>query len=142
MSNVDKEASNAFRRAFVGLARSAARYMGSAWAFAIAVGTVIVWAATGPAFHYSESWQLVINTGTTIVTFLMVFLIQHSQNRDTTAIHLKLSELVRAVEDAENSIIDAENQEESQLTELTEHYQQIADAAKKVHEGGHSGGVV
>jgi low affinity Fe/Cu permease len=92
--------------------------MGSPWAFAASVLTVLIWAALGPAHDYSDTWQLVINTGTTIVTFLMVFLIQNTQNRDARAIHLKLDELIRASTKARNQLIDLENMSNQELDEL------------------------
>src|SRR5262245_5188580 len=82
--------------------------VGSAWSFLVATLIIVVWALTGPMFHYSDTWQLIINTGTTIVTFLMVFLIQNTQNRDALAIHLKLDELIRAVKGARNSLVNLE----------------------------------
>ena len=99
--------------------------VGSSWAFIIAVLIVIVWAATGPVFHYSDTWQLVINTGTTIITFLMVFLIQNTQNRDAKAIHLKLDEMIKATQGARNSMIDLDSLSDEQLKELEESYKQI-----------------
>lgn len=94
---------------------TASLIVGSAWAFVVAVLIIVAWAVAGPAFSFSNTWQLVINTGTTIVTFLMVFLIQNTQNRDAKAIHLKLDELIRAVDKAHNTIIDAEELSEKEL---------------------------
>lgn len=88
---------------------------GSSWAFLIAFFTIIVWAISGPIFHFSETWQLVINTGTTIITFLMIFLVQNAQNRDARATHLKLDELIRAVKGAQDKLIDAEDLPEEEL---------------------------
>lgn len=99
-------------------ANKAASLMGSPWAFVASVITVVVWACLGPSYHYSDTWQLVINTGTTIVTFLMVFLIQNTQNRDARAIHLKLDELIRATAKARNHLIDLENLSNQELDEL------------------------
>ena len=93
---------------FTALARDASAALGSSWAFALACSVVLVWGITGPLFGFSDSWQLVINTGTTIVTFLMVFLIQNTQNRDARAIHLKLDELIRSTNAARNKLIDLE----------------------------------
>lgn len=93
-------------------------WAGSAAAFSLAFALVLVWAITGPLFHYSETWQLVINTGTTIVTFLMVFLIQRSQNKDCQAVHLKLDELLRSIKDARNEMIDAEDLSTEELERL------------------------
>lgn len=97
--------------------------------FALAVGGVLLWAALGPVFRFSENWQLVINTGTTIVTFLMVFLIQQSQNKDSIALHLKLDELLAATRGASNGLIAVEDLDERQLRRLASHYQQLADQA-------------
>src|SRR6202790_5773808 len=87
-------------------ARKSSNVLGSPWAFVIAIVIIVVWAATGPTFHYSDTWQLIINTGTTIVTFLMVFIIQNTQNRDAKAVHLKLDELIRALGPARNKLVD------------------------------------
>ncbi|HYY96331.1 MAG TPA: low affinity iron permease family protein [Pyrinomonadaceae bacterium] len=99
--------------------------VGSSWAFILAVAVIIVWAASGPAFNYSDTWQLVINTGTTIITFLMVFLIQNTQNRDAKALHLKLDELLRAVEGARTSMANLENLPDEELKKLQEEFQRI-----------------
>jgi low affinity Fe/Cu permease len=104
---------------------------GRPWAFAIALATVLVWGTTGPIFGFSDTWQLVINTGTTIVTFLMVFLIQQSQNKDTNAIELKLNELVAAMEGASNRLIDVESLSSEDLETLRRFYQQLATMAKR-----------
>jgi low affinity Fe/Cu permease len=95
--------------AFRIFARRSSMVLGSAWAFASAILTIVIWGLTGPTFHYSDTWQLIINTGTTIVTFLMVFLIQNTQNRDAKAVHLKLDEVIRALKGARNELIDLEN---------------------------------
>lgn len=105
---------NLFRKFASGTSLAA----GSSWAFLLAISLVIVWAVTGPVFGFSETWQLVINTGTTIITFLMVFLIQNTQNRDSAAIHLKLDELLRSTENATNSLIDSENLSDEDLENL------------------------
>lgn len=102
--------------------------VGSPWAFLIAVATIVVWAVTGPIFHYSDTWQLIINTGTTIVTFLMVFLIQNTQNRDATAIHLKLDELLRAVSEARTDMVDLEELPDEELAQLKQDFKQLHDA--------------
>ena len=101
--------------------------VGSPWAFILAVVLIIVWAVTGPAFGYSDTWQLVINTGTTIVTFLVVFLIQNTQNRDAKAIHLKLDELIKATKGARNRMIDLDRLTDEQLKELEAEYKRICD---------------
>jgi low affinity Fe/Cu permease len=111
--------------------RAVTNWTGSSWAFAIAFLVIVAWIATGPIFHYSDTWQLVINTGTTIVTFLMVFLIQRSQNKDALAVHLKLNELVAAIEGASNRLIDIEDLTEADLLKLHRYYQQLAKMAKR-----------
>jgi len=107
-------------------ARSVERLAGTVWAFALAGLTILVWAATGPLFGWSDTWQLVINTGTTIVTFLMVFLIQATQSRDTAAIHLKLDELIRVNAQARNVVIGVEELEQRQLDAMREDVQRSA----------------
>jgi low affinity Fe/Cu permease len=104
---------------------------GSTPAFIIALGVILAWAATGPLFHYSDTWQLVINTGTTIVTFLMVFLIQRAQNKDSKAVSLKLNEIVAAIEGASNRLIDVEDLSEKELDTLHRHYAELARMAKR-----------
>jgi low affinity Fe/Cu permease len=108
------------------IAHRASRGMGHPASFSIAVSIVVVWAVSGPIFGFSDTWQLVINTGTTIVTFLMVFLIQHTQNRDGAILQLKLDEVVRAIEGARNSIIDLEELDDEQLQKLEAEYKRIA----------------
>ncbi len=112
-------------------ATAVTRWTGSTSAFALAFGIIVVWALSGSYFNYSDTWQLVINTGTTIVTFLMVFLIQRSQNKDSLAIHLKLNEIVAAVEGASNRLIDVESLTEQELTVLHRHYGKLAQMAKQ-----------
>ncbi len=107
------------------------RKTGSTTAFSLAFLVVLVWAATGPFFDYSNTWQLVINTGTTVVTFLMVFLIQRSQNKDSLAIQLKLNELVAAMAGASNRLIDCEDLNEQELRTLHRHYAALVDMARK-----------
>ena len=114
---------------------SASTWLGSKWAFAAAACVIVVWAAIGPIFHYSDTWQLVINTGTTIVTFLMVFLIQNTQNRDARAINLKLDELIHAVDKARNTMIDIENLSDVELDELHTRYERLKQAAPPQHDG-------
>jgi low affinity Fe/Cu permease len=114
------------RSIFGRIARRAADITGGPWAFLIAVLVVVAWTVTGPIFDFSDTWQLVINTGTTIVTFLMVFLIQNTQNRETKAAHLKLDELIHAVKRAHNELIEAEDLTEDQLDELHGHYSELA----------------
>jgi low affinity Fe/Cu permease len=104
---------------------------GSTPAFIVALGIIVVWGATGPLFHYSDTWQLVINTGTTIVTFLMVFLIQRTQNKDAKAVALKLNEIVAAIDGASNRLIDIEDLSEKELDTLHAHYKKLAAMAKR-----------
>jgi low affinity Fe/Cu permease len=103
----------------------ASGWLGSKWAFAGAALVIVIWAAVGPVFHFSDTWQLVINTGTTIVTFLMVFLIQNTQNRDARAINLKLNELIRAIDKARDQMIDIENLSDLELDDLQATYEKI-----------------
>ncbi|BET12524.1 low affinity iron permease family protein [Pandoraea sputorum] len=98
--------------------------------FVLAVGLVLIWAVTGPLFGYSDTWQLVINTSTTIVTFLMVFLIQNTQNRDTAAMHIKLDELIRAMEGAHNALLDLEELDEKELSRFRKRYEALANEAR------------
>jgi low affinity Fe/Cu permease len=120
------------------LSEAVTRWTGSTPAFALALGIIVAWAATGPLFRFSNTWQLVINTGTTIVTFLMVFLIQRAQNKDALAIHLKLNELVAAVEGASNRLIDIEDLSERELMVLHRHYRELASLAKEESDIGQS----
>jgi len=113
-------------------------WTGSTSAFGTAVIVIIVWAITGPLFGYSNTWQLVINTGTTIVTFLMVFLIQRSQNKESMAVQLKLNELVAAVHGASNRLIDVEDLSEAELKVLREHYRELVRMAKTDRQLGES----
>lgn len=110
------------------------QYAGSPWAFAVALLAILVWGTTGPMFHYSEDWQMVVNTGTTIVTFLMVFLIQQSQNKDSLAVHIKLNELLAAHEMASNRVVAIETLDEADLAVLRKFYCQLAAEAE--NEGG------
>ena len=116
---------------FPALARGASTAAGTPGMFAIALLVVIVWALTGPLFHYSDTWQLVINTGTTIVTFLMVFLIQNTQNRDTQAVQLKLDELIRVTKGARNLLIDLEELDDEQLEQLRQTYERLGKTARE-----------
>lgn len=118
-------------KAFGKVAAMVTRFAGSSWGFALALTTVLVWAVTGPIFKWSDTWQLVINTGTTIITFLMVFLIQRTQNKDGMAIQLKLNELVAAIEGASNRLIDVEDLNEEELEVLHKHYQTLVKLARK-----------
>jgi low affinity Fe/Cu permease len=119
-------ASDAFRV----FARHSSIALGSAWAFAGAVLVILVWVLTGPLFHFSDTWQLVINTATTIVTFLMVFLIQNTQNRDAKAVHLKLDELIRALKDARNELVDLEDLSDEELKKLEDQFKSMRKRAE------------
>ena len=112
-------------------ASAVTHWTGSTSAFALACGIIFVWALTGPLFNFNDTWQLVINTGTTIVTFLMVFLIQRTQNKDSLALHLKLNEIVAALEGASNRLIDVESLTEQELKVLHGHYARLAHMAKQ-----------
>jgi low affinity Fe/Cu permease len=128
------------------MARTVTAWTGSSGAFALALLVILVWGLTGPLFGFSDTWQLVINTGTTIVTFLMVFLIQRAQNKDALAIHLKLNEIVAAVQGASNRLINVEDLTEEEIRLLHEHYRELAILAKRestltqshsIEEAGH-----
>jgi low affinity Fe/Cu permease len=115
---------------FTVCSKATARATGRPEAFLTALAVVIIWAATGPMFHFSNTWQLVINTGTTIVTFLMVFLIQATQNRDSEAVHLKLDELIRALHGAHNALLDLEELEQKDLDKIRDGYLALAKSAR------------
>jgi low affinity Fe/Cu permease len=119
-----------FGRVTERLATAVTKWSGSSSAFVLACGIILAWIVSGPVFKFSDTWQLVINTGTTIVTFLMVFLIQRSQNKDSLALHLKLNELVAAVQGASNRLIDIESLNEDELKVLHRHYATLASMAK------------
>ena len=119
------------KHSFETFASSVTRAAGSTTAFLIALLMVLIWAASGPVFHYSETWQMVINTGTTIITFLMVFLIQKSQNKDSLAIQLKLNELIAAHEFASNRLVNVENMTEDELRIIHKYYSKLSDFTKK-----------
>jgi low affinity Fe/Cu permease len=116
---------------FARLAQAASDWSGSSLAFTLAVVVVLVWLITGPVFGYSDSWQLVINTGTTVVTFLMVFLIQRAQNKDSRAVHLKLNEIIAALEGASNRLVNVETLPEEELRHLHERFGKILELAKR-----------
>ncbi|MFY9571601.1 MAG: low affinity iron permease family protein [Blastocatellia bacterium] len=126
-----KKKQSAFARVLEAFSRKVTVWSGSSWAFLLAFGIVVVWGLTGPLFGFSDTWQLVINTGTTIVTFLMVFLIQRAQNKESLAIQLKLDEIIAAVEGASNRLIDVENMSEDEVQNLHEHYQQLGRVLKQ-----------
>jgi low affinity Fe/Cu permease len=111
----------------------ATRWTGTSIAFTLAVATILIWLVTGPFFHFSDTWQLVINTGTTIVTFLMVFLIQRAQNKDAIAIQLKLNELIAAIRGASNRLINVEDLSEAEVRHLHDKYAQLVNLVRK-HE--------
>ena len=122
--------------AFRVFARKTSSILGSAWAFVAAVLIIVIWGLTGPTFHFSDTWQLIINTGTTIVTFLMVFLIQNTQNRDAKAMHLKLDEIIRALKGARNELLDLEELSDEDLKKLEKQFQRIRQKAE--HDGNHA----
>ncbi|SDV50351.1 low affinity iron permease family protein [Chitinasiproducens palmae] len=126
-------------RAFDDFASAVTRFAGSPIAFCVAVVAIVVWIATGPIFHYSDAWQLVVNTGTTIITFLMVFLIQQSQNKDSVALHLKLNELLASHRSADNEMIGIEESTEEELRQLAERYLRLADQARQRRHGAPRG---
>jgi low affinity Fe/Cu permease len=111
-------------------AHRSATMLGSAWAFTGAAFVILVWLVTGPTFHFSDTWQLIINTATTIITFLMVFLIQNTQNRDAKAMHLKLDELIRAITGARNQLVDLENLSDEDLKKLEEQFRRLRKQAE------------
>lgn len=119
------------KHVFTRFAKWTAHYTGKPITFISAVVIILTWAITGPIFKFSDTWQLVINTGTTIITFLMVFLIQNTQNRDTEALQLKLDELIRCLENARNQVLDLEELDETELDEIREEYLKLAEKARK-----------
>src|SRR5688572_19637310 len=121
---------------FARFAKTTARATGRPMAFMTAFGIVVIWAASGPLFGFSDTWQLVINTGTTIVTFLMVFLIQNTQNRDTEALQVKLDELIRVTEGAHNALLDLEELDEDELDRIRTSYEKLAAEARKLRKAG------
>ena len=118
------------RDAFRSFAQRSSSVLGSAWSFCGAVLIIVVWLVTGPTFHFSDTWQLIINTATTVVTFLMVFLIQNTQNRDAKAMHLKLDELIRAMKGARNQLVDLENLSDDELKKLEKQFQRLRKEAE------------
>jgi len=111
-------------------ATRAAFWVGTKWAFLAALLAIVGWLVTGPYFHYSDTWQLIINTGTTVITFLVVFLIQNTQNRDARAIHLKLDEIIQSIDQAHNDMIDIEHLSDEELEKLANRYQKIRDVSE------------
>ena len=133
---MDSSATSSSGSFFGRLAGAITKFSGSTSAFLCAAGLVVVWGATGPLFHYSENWQLVINTGTTIITFLMVFLIQRAQNKDSLVLHLKLNELIAATKGASNRLINAQDFSEEEIQTLHDFYSALAAMAKKDNDLG------
>jgi low affinity Fe/Cu permease len=126
---------------FLSVANVLSRFAGHAATFVGAIALVLVWAVLGPVFGFSDTWQLVINTSTTIITFLMVFLIQNTQNRDTAAIQTKLDELIRAIEGANNALLDLEELDDNAIAKIREPYEELARRARhEVEAGGSHGG--
>ena len=119
------------RDIFRHFARKSSEVLGTAWAFIGSLIIIAVWGLTGPMFHFSDTWQLIINTGTTIVTFLMVFLIQNTQNRDAKAMHLKLDELIRAIKGARNRLVDLEKLSDEELKQLEEQFTRLRNKASE-----------
>jgi len=117
--------------AFRIIARRSSTVLGSAWAFAGALLVILVWVLTGPTFHFSDTWQLIINTATTVITFLMVYLIQNTQNRDAKAVHLKLDEMIRALKGARNQLVDLENLSDEDLKKLEKQFQRLRQKAER-----------
>lgn len=135
MSQYNHTTMSEFFRRF---SQKTAEVLGNAWAFVVAAVIVIVWAFTGPLFNFSDTWQLVINTGTTIITFLMVFLIQNTQNRDTKALHLKIDELIRAQSHARNRLIRLEEMSDAELESLQQEFHRIS-TEREHHRRRHAG---
>jgi len=124
------------RDAFRCFAQRSSSILGSAWSFCGAVLIIVVWLVTGPTFHFSDTWQLIINTATTVVTFLMVFLIQNTQNRDTKSLHLKIDELLKATRGARNSMIDLDRLSDEQLARLENEFKEICGMEEPVAPAG------
>lgn len=122
------------KKKFGTVAKEVSRFTGSATCFAIAGGSVLVWALAGPVLGFSDSWQMVMTTGTTIITFLMVFLIQSSQNRDTETIHIKLDELIRATHGAQNALLDLDDLEQKDLEKVRTKYKELGERAKNASD--------
>jgi low affinity Fe/Cu permease len=118
---------NGGEKGFHVFATKAAYWVGTKWAFLAALAVIALWLVTGPYFHYSDTWQLIINTGTTVVTFLVVFLIQNTQNRDARAIHLKLDEIIKSIDQAQNEMIDIEHLSDGELQKLADKYQKVRE---------------
>ncbi len=124
------------RKLFTRISKAAASYSGKPTTFGLAIFLILIWLVTGPMFNYSDTWQLIINTSTTVVTFLMVFLIQNTQNRDTGAIQIKLDELIRATQGAHNALLDLEELEEEEICRVRDNYQKMAVSAREDLKNG------
>lgn len=133
-SSEDRDFFCRIQDAFGVFARKTSSVLGTAWAFVGAILIIVIWAITGPAFGFSDTWQLIINTGTTIVTFLMVFLIQNTQNRDAKAVHLKLDELIRALGGARNKLVDLEKLSDDDLKALETEFEKLRKKAENAKE--------
>lgn len=133
-----KKATGGFSEALERFSLKVTTWSGSSWAFIIAFATIVIWAVTGPFFNFSDTWQLVINTGTTIVTFLMVFLIQRAQNKEALALQVKLDEIIAALEGASNRMIDVEDLSEKEVEALHEKYQELGNLLKRSGDEKHS----
>jgi len=127
------------RDAFRCFAQRSSSILGSAWSFCGAVLIIVVWLVTGPTFHFSDTWQLIINTATTVITFLMVFLIQNTQNRDAKAMHLKLDELIRALKGARNQLVDLEELSDKDLKKLEEQFRRLRQQSENGRTGSDNG---
>lgn len=135
--NREPNCKSIWREGFRRFAQTTSQLVGTPWIFVAACLAVFGWACTGPMFHFSDTWQLVINTGTTIITFLMVFLIQNTQNRDARAMHLKLDELIRAVKGARNKLVNLEDMSDEELDKLHEQFEKVrVTRAKPRHQNG------
>lgn len=121
---------------FTKFSKAAATFSGKPVTFGLAISIILAWLISGPLFHFSDTWQLIINTSTTIITFLMVFLIQSTQNRDTAAIQIKLDELIRATQGAHNALLDLEELEDSEISKIRENYEMLAEKARKDLKAG------
>jgi low affinity Fe/Cu permease len=134
MENLDSNGK--FKARFGKAAAKAAGWVGAPWAFVLAGLSVVVWGLLGPYYKYSDTWQLIINTATTVITFLIVFLIQNTQNRDARALHLKLDEVIRAIHSAHNEMINIEKLSDGELEQITRHYERLSEEWKLRHKRG------
>jgi low affinity Fe/Cu permease len=132
MDNLDSN--GVFKARFGKAAAKAAGWVGAPWAFVLAVLFVVAWGGLGPHYRYSDTWQLIINTATTVITFLIVFLIQNTQNRDARALHLKLDEIIRAIHSAHNEMINIENLSDGELQQLAKYYERFSEERRLRHK--------